>query len=191
VAPICAAERVECALSGNGYGPSDHMEFYIAGAPVLHFFTGSHLDYHTATDDMDKINAAGAAAVARIVAATARVLAERDQALTYVASPAPPDTGDHRGWGASMGTIPTYDQDPSAPPGMIVNDVVPEGPAQLAGIKAGDRIVEIGTTEIRSVYDLMYVLQHVKPGDKAKVTYVRDDERFTTEVTFSKPRARH
>jgi len=190
IAPICVAERVDCALSGTGYGPSDHMMFYIAGAPVLHFFTGSHLDYHTATDDADKINAGGGAAVARIVAAAARALADRDGALTYQTAPAPESGGDARGWGSSMGTIPTYDEDPNAPPGMILADVVPDGPAHKAGLKAGDRIVEIGTTEVRSVYDLMYVLEHAKPGDVAKVTYVRDDDRITTEVTFAKPRSR-
>ena len=68
VEPACAAARVDCTIGGSGYGPSDHMPFYVAGIPVLFFFTGNHLDYHTATDDADKINAAGGARVAMIVA---------------------------------------------------------------------------------------------------------------------------
>ncbi|HMG54123.1 MAG TPA: M28 family peptidase, partial [Kofleriaceae bacterium] len=68
VAPACAAERVDCTIGGSGYGPSDHMPFYIAGIPVLFMFTGNHLDYHTATDDADKINAAGGSRVSLIAA---------------------------------------------------------------------------------------------------------------------------
>ena len=56
------------------------MAFYVAGVPVLFFFTGNHLDYHTATDDADKINAAGGARVAMIVADVA--LAAREARAT-------------------------------------------------------------------------------------------------------------
>jgi Tol biopolymer transport system component len=54
----CHGSRVECATSGDGYGPSDHSSFYGAGVPVLHFFTGAHADYHKPSDTPDKINAA-------------------------------------------------------------------------------------------------------------------------------------
>src|SRR5690606_40909825 len=42
VEPVCAEARVACTISGSGYGPSDQMPFYIAGSPVLFFFTGNH-----------------------------------------------------------------------------------------------------------------------------------------------------
>src|SRR5262249_36441141 len=43
----------------EGYGPSDHSSFYAKQIPVLHFFTGSHADYHRPTDDVEKINVPG------------------------------------------------------------------------------------------------------------------------------------
>src|SRR5205814_10479496 len=51
------------AISGSddGFGPSDHSSFYAKDIPVLHFFTDIHDDYHRATDDVEKINAAGEA----------------------------------------------------------------------------------------------------------------------------------
>src|SRR5690606_7425714 len=93
VEPACDTARVECALANEGgYGPSDQMSFYVAGVPVLHFFTGAHSDYHKPSDTADKVNAAGAARIAQIVAQIAAELSTREGALTYradVRGPAP------------------------------------------------------------------------------------------------------
>jgi Zn-dependent M28 family amino/carboxypeptidase len=89
--PACDAARVDCTLGGDGYGPSDQTPFYAAGVPVLFFFTGAHGDYHKPSDTADKVNAAGAGQVARIVADATLAVSARDTALTYrsVAPPAP------------------------------------------------------------------------------------------------------
>ncbi|MDX2091120.1 MAG: M20/M25/M40 family metallo-hydrolase [Kofleriaceae bacterium] len=190
VAPACTAARVDCTISGSGYGPSDHMPFYVAGVPVLFFFTGNHLDYHTATDDAEKINAAGAARVAQIASDVA-VATSTKPSLTYVKSP--PEMvrgGDMRRRGASLGTVPSYSEDPNQPKGVLLSDVVPDGAAQKAGLKGGDLIIQIGTTEIGSVSDLMYVLSAAKPGEKTTITYVRDGKTRKVDATFGAPRSR-
>ena len=46
-------------IDSAGTGPSDHASFYRKDMPVLFMFTGSHADYHKATDDWDKINYTG------------------------------------------------------------------------------------------------------------------------------------
>ena len=53
--------------------------------------------------------------------------------------------GDVRRVGASLGTVPSYSEDPNQPPGVLLSDVVPDGAAAKAGLKGGDRIVQIGT----------------------------------------------
>jgi S1-C subfamily serine protease len=165
------------------------MPFYIAGSPVLFLFTGSHSDYHTATDDVAKINAIGGARVAAIAADVTMASAKID-ALTYVKAPPEPMGGDMPRRGGSLGTIPSYDEDPARPKGLVLSDVVPDGPAAKAGLKAGDRITQIGTHEIANAADLMFVLTMGKPGEDAKITYVRDGKTFTVTATYGKPRSR-
>jgi hypothetical protein len=190
VGPACTAARVDCTIGGSGYGPSDHMPFYIAGAPVLFMFTGSHREYHTASDDSNLINAAGGAKVAAITADVALAVANRAGTLTYVKGPPEPMGGDVRRRGASLGTVPSYSEDPNQPKGMVISDVVPEGPAAKAGLKAGDRIIQIGTAEIANVSDLMYVLEAAKPGTAVQVTFVRDGKPQTVTATYGVPRGR-
>ena len=125
-----------------------------------------------------------------IVSDVAARLASRDAALTYVKAPPEMTGGDLRRVGASLGTVPSYDEDPSAPAGVLLSDVVPDGAAAKAGLKGGDRIVMIGTVEIRNVNDLMYVLQAAKPGTEAKITYVRNGKRETLTATYGVPRSR-
>jgi Tol biopolymer transport system component len=191
VAPICGAARVDCQIGGSGYGPSDHMPFYIAGSPVLFFFTGSHREYHTPSDDAPLINAAGGARIAGIAGEVAVAVASRGEPLTYVKSaPEAPFGGDLRRRGASLGTVPSYSEDPSQPKGMVLADVTPGGPAAKAGLRGGDRIVQIGTHEIATVADLMFVLQKERPGTTTTITYVRDGKTLTATATFAAPAGR-
>ncbi|HEY6035543.1 MAG TPA: M20/M25/M40 family metallo-hydrolase [Kofleriaceae bacterium] len=185
--PACAAARVDCTINGSGYGPSDHMPFYIAGIPVLFMFTGNHLDYHTATDDSDKINAAGGSRVAMIVADIAKRVANRAGTLTYIKAPPEHQFGDVRHIGASLGTIPSYSEDPNQLPGLVLSDVRPDGPAAKAGLKGGDRIIKVGDVEIRGIEDLMFVLQAAKPGTPTKITFVRGGKTETVDATFGVP----
>ncbi len=189
-AAACEAASVVCSIGGSGYGPSDQMAFYVAGAPVLFLFTGSHTDYHTATDDADKINASGGVRAAMVAASAAIAAANHPGELTYVKAPPEPMGGGDGPRRASLGTVPSYDEDPNRPPGMVLSDVIPDGPAAKAGLQKGDRIVKLDDTEIRSVNELMFVLQTSKPGTTVKITYVRGGKTQTATATFGAPRQR-
>lgn len=187
--PACAASRIVCNMSGSGYGPSDHMPFYIGGAPVLHFFTGAHGNYHKVSDDADTINAAGGAQIAGLVANLAATLGGVEK-LTYTKTTAPPPSSDSRPrGGASLGTIPAYDDDPSRPPGVAVSDVVPGGAAAKAGVKAGDILVALDANQIRSLTEMMAVLGQAKPGQKVKITVLRDGKKLTLDGEYGAPRS--
>ena len=183
IQPFCAAFELECELGGDGYGPSDQMSFYAAGVPVLHFFTGAHDDYHKPSDDAASINAAGGVRIAGLVADVALQLTTLE-GLTYLAAEAPAPLGDVRSYGASLGTIPDYTGSPDNRPGMRLAGVRPGGPADWAGLQRGDWIVELSGREVRDIYDLMYVLREVKPGEQGTVVVERDGERIERPVTY-------
>jgi len=183
IQPHCDALKIGCKLGGDGYGPSDQTPFYAAGVPVLHFFTGAHDNYHRPSDDVVYLNASGGARIAHLVADIALDLTATE-GLTYKESEAPEPQGDSRSYGASLGTIPDYTGAPDNRLGMLLAGVRAGGPADLAGLQRGDRIIELAGREVRDIYDLMYVLRDAKPGEEATFVAERGDERIEGSVTF-------
>ncbi|MBK7860814.1 MAG: M28 family peptidase [Archangiaceae bacterium] len=186
--PACAAARVRCNNSGDGYGPSDQMPFYTAGLPVLHFFTGAHSDYHKPSDTSDKLTYSGAAKVGEVVTQVALALQEKK--LTYKKAPAQAPRGDARSFGASLGTVPDYGGPPNGVKGVLLQDVRPGGGAELGGMRRGDVLVKLGTHPVGSVEDLMFVLQSAKPGETVRAVVLRDGKEVPLEVTFQEGRRR-
>jgi S1-C subfamily serine protease len=69
---------------------------------------------------------------------------------------------------------------------MLLSGVRSGGPAAVAGLQRGDRIVELDGREVRDIYDLMYILRDVKPGEESTVIIERDGKLMQQTVTFSK-----
>ena len=70
--------------------------------------------------------------------------------------------------------------------GAYLYEVVEGGPADQAGLQAGDVITMVGTTTITSSTDVTNAVgsKSYKAGDTATVTYVRDGQVYTTDLTF-------
>lgn len=183
--------KIHVAAGGDGYGPSDQTSFYAKQIPVLHFFTGTHERYHTPDDDADAVNFAGAAKVAELTARVAEALAKGDVTPTYArAAAAPAMEGDSRGYGAYLGTIPDFTAMEGTTGGVKLSDVRSGGPADKAGIKGGDVIVEMAGTRIDNLYDMTYALQDHKPGETIDVVVLRNGQRVTLRATLgSRPTA--
>jgi Tol biopolymer transport system component len=177
--------KLNVASGGDGYGPSDQTSFYAKQIPVLHFFTGTHERYHTPDDDADAINFAGAAKVADLTARVAASLAKGETNPTYArVSAAPMMEGDSRGYGAYLGSIPDYSAMESSTGGVKLADVRGGSPADKAGIKGGDVLVEMAGTRIENLYDMTYALQDHKPGETVDVVVLRNGQRVTLRATL-------
>jgi aminopeptidase YwaD len=170
---------------GDGYGPSDQTSFYAKDIPVLHFFTDLHDDYHRATDDADKINAAGEARVVELALRVARALADRPARLTFVRI-APPAraAASEEGRQSYLGTVP--DMSASEIPGLRLTGVRAGSPADLGGLKAGDVIVELGGRAVKDLYSYSDALYAHKPGDVVKIVVLRGAERVEVTVTLGR-----
>ena len=176
---------LQVSSSGDGYGPSDHTSFYASGVPVLHLFTGHHEQYHTPDDDASTVDAKGAAKVVLFTAALSRDLATRDGRVAYRRSSSEPlQRGDSRGYGAYLGTIPDYRAMESTEGGVLLSDVRTGGPADLAGIRGGDRVVEIAGTRIENLNDMTFALQDHKPGQTVVVKVIRDGAPLSLKATL-------
>ncbi|MFQ5902117.1 MAG: M20/M25/M40 family metallo-hydrolase, partial [Candidatus Binatia bacterium] len=85
---------IEIVPSQGGIGRSDHISFYKKNIPVLHFFTGTHKDYHRPTDDWEKLNTEGMAKVSDLVLNIAEKIGSAKELLTFVrVPPTPPRSG--------------------------------------------------------------------------------------------------
>lgn len=183
VSAACERERIECAQSSDGYGPSDQTSFYAAGVPVLHFFSGSHTDYHKPSDTADRINAGGAAQIAKLVTDVAQVVTDMPGPLTFQATAPETPKGDVRSFNASLGTIPDY-AGPSDGGGVLLAGVRPGSAAEKAGLRRGDTLVALGKTELKSLHDFMFVLNGSKPGQTVTARVKRDGKLVDLSVTF-------
>jgi len=192
VEAACGGARIECSGGGaptDGFGASDQMPFAAAGVPVVHFFTGTHHDYHRPSDTADKINAAGAAQIAVAAAALVTSVANRPTPLVAKHVDAtPPGSGDMRSFGASLGTIPDYAGPPNGAPGVLLAGVRPGGPAEAAGLRRGDILIKVGPHEVRTVEDFMYALSGSKPGETATAVVLREGKQVAIKVTFQQGR---
>ena len=73
--------------------------------------------------------------------------------------------------------------------GVYVVDVVQGGPADKAGLKAGDRIVSIDGTEIAQKDDLGTLIQQHSAGDTLSITVARDGQMQTVSLTLGEKNA--
>ncbi|HEU4537363.1 MAG TPA: M28 family peptidase, partial [Polyangiaceae bacterium] len=181
----CDAARVDCAQSGDGYGPSDQTSFYSGGAPVLHFFTGTHFDYHKPSDTPDKINYAGAAQTGAVCSSIALAVSQREAPLSFKANvDGPSPRGDTRTFNASLGTVPDYGGPGPGKKGVLLAGVRPGSAADKAGMRKGDVVVRLGKNDLNGVEDLMFVLNASKPGETVPAVVLRAGKEVRLEVTF-------
>jgi Zn-dependent M28 family amino/carboxypeptidase len=168
----------------EGFGPSDHSSFYAKQIPVLFFFTGTHKQYHRPSDTFDTINVDGMRRVADLVADAAVNIAESDTRPTYkeVAGGGQFTKSGSRPY---FGSIPDFSQDQ---PGYTLMGVSKGGPAETAGIKAGDIILKLGEFPIANLEDFDTALRKFKAGDRVIVLIKRGSDELKFEVTLAPPR---
>jgi len=177
------SDPLSIAKSPDGFGPSDHSSFYGEGIPVLHFLSNLHEDYHRPSDDFDKINYEG---LERVIELTVDILIKLAGngsdlvALTPLEQDRPPPPGQASsstsGYGPYLGSIP--DMTPRDF-GLRLTGVREGSPADEAGLRGGDVVVEFDGNEITDIYAYTYALQARSPGDEVSIVVERDGERVT------------
>jgi len=208
----CSALGLTCGGGGDGYGPSDHMPFFAAGVPVLHFFTGPHEDYHRSSDTAEKTNAVGGVQVAELVSLVARDSGRNSQKFEYIkAGPAPMmgrlAMSKRNSKGAYLGTIPNYGTMASAhgvaeagakgtDGGVPLMGVRTGSPADKAGLKEGDVLTGIVSAnmgssdkvrrEIKNLEEYMNILMDLEPGQSIEMEVLREGKTLLLSAVVGK-----
>lgn len=178
--PLLQHTRSDVVLKFDsaGVGPSDQTSFYLKDIPVLFFFTGQHSDYHKPTDVAEKINYTGEKQVIDLVAQVVDSL-ERYPKLTFQKTAT--KESKTSSFKVSLGIMPDYAYDK---PGVRVDGVSDNKPAQKAGIKADDVIIQLGDYPVKDIYSYMDALNKFEKGKTTKVIVQRGGEQKELSVTF-------
>jgi aminopeptidase YwaD len=176
-------ERFTLKIVADGFGPSDHASFYRKDMPVLFFFTGTHEDYHKPSDDWDKLNYEGQQQVVSFAYDVVADLAERPDRPEFRKTQSAGPMAGGGGFTVTLGVIPDYAWTGE---GMKIDGVRGNGPAEKAGLQAGDVIVSLAGKKVMNIYDYMGVLGELKPGQEVTVSVNRAGEVITKNVTMTK-----
>lgn len=69
-----------------------------------------------------------------------------------------------------------------SPRGFIIGNVQQGGPADEAGLKSGDVVVELNGTPVRNFYDFRIAIANTAPGTEIELGIFRDGENMTIDV---------
>jgi hypothetical protein len=111
-------------------------------------------------------------------------------ATTPVQTPAEPGatvtnpTATASGVPAYLGVRPV-EQQPVGRRGVVISDVAPGGPADRAGVKPHDTIVNIGGREVRTPRDFQAAIASHKAGETVEVTWTNGSSVTTKSIQLS------
>ena len=166
-------------LDSAGTGPSDHASFYRKDMPVLFLFTGSHSDYHKATDDADKINYNDEAKMVDWLGAIIKeadgygkfdFLKTREIAM-----------GKSTKFTVSLGVMPDY---AFTGTGVRIEGTSQGKLGERIGLKASDVLLQLGDYKLIDVMSYMQALSKFKKGDKTILIINRGKEQLQFNIEF-------
>jgi hypothetical protein len=171
----------DLSLQNDPYLPTDLTSFYMKTIPGLAFFTDLHDDYNRPSDDAETLNYDGMERIAHFTERLIRDAAEPDRKIEYtrVEQSAPSSSRMQRR--VATGVVPDFSA--SGDSQMLVADVRPGGPAEEAGVRGGDIIVEFAGKSVASLQDYSDALSAAKPGVAVPIVVMRDGERITLTIT--------
>lgn len=163
------------ALSGDGYGPSDHASFYMHSIPVFFISTGAHSDYHTPYDTPDKIDYGSTAKVTAYTWELVNEVVSRDSALTFQEAGSRFSSGRRERFKVTLGIMPDFAGLEER--GLRVDAVSKDKPAEKGGMEKGDIITAINGKKVGNIYDYLSRLKELESGEIITVDVIRGEEK--------------
>lgn len=172
-------DSLKIKTTESGIGPSDHTSFYLKDIPVLHFFSGTHSDYHKPSDDEVLINYEGEERIIDFILQLISKLDDKGK-LTFIKTK-DESNDDAPRFKVTLGVVPDYGFEGQ---GMRIDGITEGKPASKAGLKSGDIVVQIGEHKVVDMMSYMKALGKFNKGEKAMVHIKRGTEEKSIEVEF-------
>ncbi|NNC94364.1 MAG: M28 family peptidase [Chitinophagales bacterium] len=163
----------------SGQGPSDHAPFYFNNIPVLHFFTGTHEDYHHPDDDAHKLNYPGMVEIGELILNLIEELDKKEK-LKFIKTN-DESSGAVPRFTVTLGVMPDY---MFGGKGMRIDGVTKDKVASVAGLQKGDIVTRLGNQKVVDMMTYMEGLSQFRIGDSTKLQYERDGKTKEVEITF-------
>jgi len=163
----------------SGVGPSDHTSFYLDSIPVLHFFSGTHSDYHKPSDDEALINYDGEVSIVKIILKTIDKL--NDSGKLAFKKTKDDNNDDAPKFKVTLGVIPDYSFEGE---GMRIDGVSDGRPASKAGLLKGDIVIQLGANVVTDMTSYMKALGKFSKGETTKVKVKRGNDVVEKDITF-------
>ncbi|HNS12373.1 MAG TPA: M28 family peptidase [Bacteroidia bacterium] len=174
-----AVDNIKIKDTESGVGPSDHTSFYLQDIPVLHFFSGTHSDYHKPGDDEEKINYDGAVSIIVIIK---NILQKTNSSEKLVFTKTKDsDNEDAPKFKVTLGVVPDYAFEGE---GMRIDGVTDDRPAAKAGLEPGDVVIQLGEYKVLDMMSYMKALSKFSKGDTTKVKVLRRNQEIERDITF-------
>ena len=172
-------DSLKTKTTESGVGPSDHTSFYLKDIPVLHFFSGTHSDYHKPSDDENLINYPGEVAIMNYIVQLVQRLDDKGK-LNFIKTKEESNEDAPR-FKVTLGVVPDYAFDGA---GMRIDGVSDNKPAAKAGLKAGDIVTQIGEEKVVDMMSYMKALGKFSKGETVSVKILREKVEMVVSVTF-------
>lgn len=175
-----AGQGLRIQGSPSGIGPSDHTSFYLKDIPALHFFTGTHTDYHKPSDDSPLVNFEGIYEISEYIVALIEHLDSKGK-LAFTKTKDEDEGRKVSAFKVSLGVMPDYAHQGK---GMRIDAVIDGRAASKAGLENGDVVIELGGNKVDDIYDYMDALSKFKAGESAEVVVLRGKKKVKKKVSF-------
>lgn len=162
----------------SGTGASDHTSFYLMNIPALHYFTGTHHDYHKPSDDEHLIQYDG---IIKVITHIYKMNESISKNPTLTFQKTKEDTTAKVSFKVTLGIMPDYMYDGA---GVMVDGVTADRPAAKAGIVKGDCVIQLGDIKIADMQSYMKALSQFSKGQQTTVRVKRNGKEMEMPLTF-------
>jgi len=167
---------------------SDHFPFIQSRIPAVMLHTGKHSDYHRPSDDPDKLNLTGMQQLTRLLFRTVYTAADAPDLNPFRQASRRESGETERRFADSSSRSPrrlgVVWVSPAEEKGVVqISEIDPDSPADRAGLKVGDRIIEFANYQIDGRHDFGAVV--LAAAKESQMVVQRKGEKQPQAITVN------